>query len=31
MTLIGKADQLATSHRYILQWMRNLERPIAEQ
>jgi len=28
---IGKADQLAVSHRYILSWMRNLEAQISEQ
>jgi len=28
---IGKADQLAISHRYILKWMRNLDTAIAEQ
>jgi len=31
MTLIGKSDEMATSQRYILQWMRNLEKPIQEQ
>ena len=28
---IGKADQLATSHRYIISWMRTLEKAINEQ
>jgi len=28
---IGRADQLATSHRYILQWVRSLETAISEQ
>lgn len=28
---IGKADQLAVSHRYILKWMRNLDTAIQEQ
>lgn len=28
---IGRADQLATSHRYIINWMRTLETVITEQ
>jgi len=28
---IGRADQLATSHRYIIGWMRTMERAITEQ
>jgi hypothetical protein len=28
---LGRADQLATSHRYILLWMRSLEAAITEQ
>ena len=28
---IGKADQLASSHRYILAWMKTLENSISEQ
>jgi len=28
---IGKGDQLAASHRYILQWVRSLEVAISEQ
>lgn len=28
---IGKADQLATSHRYILSWIKTLEKAISEQ
>jgi len=28
---IGRADQLATSHRYIISWMRTLELAITEQ
>mmetsp|Transcript_41821 Transcript_41821/g.63938 ORF Transcript_41821/g.63938 Transcript_41821/m.63938 type:complete len:169 (+) Transcript_41821:1103-1609(+) len=28
---IGRADQLASSHRYIIGWMRSMERAITEQ
>jgi hypothetical protein len=28
---IGKADQLATSHRYIISWMRAMEQAVAQQ
>jgi len=28
---VGRADSLATSHRYILGWMKTLEAAIAEQ
>jgi len=31
MIKIGKADQLAVSHRYIINWMRILEKAINEQ
>lgn len=28
---IGRADQLATSHRYIIRWMKSIESAVAEQ
>ena len=28
---IGRADKLATSHRYIIRWMKDIEGAIAEQ